>query len=193
MNSKIRTLMIAVPLATAALTIGTPGLAMASDQPGPVIVMPVEGDPKPMDIAVPTPTPEPQPEVPDDKAPVPQDDEPAPQDPPIGPDDVTDVPDCTHGCDGEDVPDDKDGPNDGEEPGDFPLDQGCFEGCDLPEDPQDVDPEVKSIAIPTRVDAGLADGSTGAGAELSWLIAGVGLVTASGAAYAARTRTRSRA
>lgn len=203
MNRIIRTLVITGPLATAILTMA-PGAASAetpAPNPGPVIVLPAEPvDPGPKDIANPAPkppkdiaNPEPQPEpgpqVPDDKAPVPpKDDEP---EVPDHNDEITDVPDCTHGCDEDPTPD-------------FPLDSGCFEGCDLPEEPQDGTPgknagapeapqEETGIAVPTRVDAGLDSLTTSQdenGIDLSFVLIGGALVTATGAAYAARARRR---
>ena len=51
----------------------------------------------------------------------------------------------------------------------------------------------RAIALPTRIDAGLAPTQPDADhLELSWLLAGGALVTASGAAFAAR-RVRARA
>ncbi len=206
MNRIVRNLIVAAPLAAAALVMA-PGTASAVE-PGPVIVLPAgPGDPKPMDFAAPAvPTqpdgpdefsngaPEPThpkpntPQGPDDKAPAPK-----PQDPqgpdefsngepeptrPDGPDDLTAPEPCpTHGeC------------TTGDEPADEP-DQGCFEGCDLPEEPSD---STDTIARPTRIDAGT--GATGEDSlELTWLLAGGALVTASGAAFAARARARSKA
>lgn len=201
MNRIIRTLAITAPLATAVLTM-TPGVASAetpAPNPGPVIVLPAEpADPAPKDIAIPAPkppkdiaNPEPQPvpgpQVPDDKALVPpKDDEPEVP----GPGEITDVPDCTHGCEGDPTPD-------------FPLDGGCFEGCDLPEEPQDPAPGKNGgapqggpetgIVTPTRVDAGLEGSSTSQdpnGMDLTFVLIGGALVTATGAAYAARARSR---
>ncbi|MCX6395255.1 MAG: hypothetical protein NTV23_02070 [Propionibacteriales bacterium] len=197
MNRTIRTLIIAGPLAAAALTL-TPGVASAetpAPHPGPVIVMPAEpGDPAPKDIAIPEPQPEPGPQVPDDKAPVPPKDtepDPAPEVPDHN-DDITDVPNCTHGCGDDETPD-------------FPLDSGCFEDCDLPEEPQDETPkgtqgapeapqnQDTGIVTPTRVDAGLGSPlaeNDGSGLDLSFVLIGGALVTATGAAYAARARNR---
>jgi len=176
---------------------------MADD--GMVIVLPPgEGDPKPLDIGSPEPA---DPQVPDDKAPAPQpgpqdgpddkapapqpgpqdgpdDKAPAPQDDPTGPGGLTAPEPCpTHGvdCGGEDEDDQPE------------LDQGCFTGCDLPEDPQG---RVGGTVIPTRVDAGLSTRSATqeqGGLELTWLLAGGALVTATGAAFAARQRSRRKA
>jgi len=196
MNRIARTLLIAAPLSLAALTM-TPGTATA-ETPGPIIAMPSEPDqPAPDDIANPAPVPpedianpeptEPDPApVPDDKAPLPQDD---PNPAPEGPGDITDTPDCTHGCDEDPTPD-------------FPLDNG--EGDDGEEDPEEPNgaPEetdevatpqapADSFTTPNRVDAGLGANDDN-GLELTWLLAGGALVTASGAAFAARKRARSR-
>lgn len=196
MNSIIRNLVIAAPLATAALTLA-PAAAMATE-PGPVIVIaPVE--PKPdLDLVAPAPQPEPQPELdlkaadpaepkgPQDKAPAPKPVE--PQGPgditnpepeptqPEGPGDITNPQPCpTHGVDC--TPDkDEDEPTGG---------NGGSETSD------DVD-ATDSFAVPTRIDAGLAAEEQN-GLELSWLLAGGALVTASGAAFAARNRMRRRA
>ena len=105
-------------------------------------------------------------------------------------------------------PDDKDGPNPGPVdptgPGDLTAPQPCpthggGEECEPDGDEPEIDvqsggglhPKAESIPVPTRIDAGVAPQSDG-GLELSWLLAGGGLVTASGAAFAAR-RIRSNA
>lgn len=199
MNRTARNLVLATGFAAAALTAtvapanadgGQISLAPHTDPQGPVIVMPT-----------PTPDPDPQPELPADDvnnpAPEPHP-HPQPDPQPDGPGEITDVPDCTHGCGGGDVPDDKQGPNQGDEPTDdpaedAPLDQGCFTGCDLPEE----DPEVTSVAIPggidtpTRIDAGL-----GQNTEVSqpgdnawpWFAAGLGVLGAAGAVSVAARR-----
>lgn len=198
MNSIIRNLIVAVPLATAAL-MAAPGVAHA-DGNDVIVMAPNGGDPKPFDIAVPAPEPTqpdgpgelsngaPKPTHPKPNHPTGPGDitspTPGPDQPHDGPGDLTDNPHCTHGC-GEDVPDDKSGPN--------PQDEGCFEGCDLPETPE-VDPPSadRDFTTPTRVDAGLADAATEDSGEhtLSFVLLGGALVTATGAAYAARARTR---
>lgn len=195
MNSIIRNLIVAVPLATAALMVAP--VAAQADGYDTIIIQPNGGDPKPLDIANPTPAPT-QPEGPDEVsngAPKPTHPKPnhptgpgditnptpEPDQPHDGPGDITDTPDCTHGC-GEDVPDDKAGPN--------PQDEGCFEGCDLPEDPAGPTGDTDPITTPTRVDAGLAAQTDNDGHDLSFVLIGGALVTASGAAYAARARAR---
>ena len=105
--------------------------------------------------------PEPGPEI-DDKAPLPEDPE-----LPDGPDDIKDHDPCpTHGPCGDDP-----GDEDDKDPGDG--------GEKEPDDGDDFDK-------PNRIDAGT--GTTDDGLQLTWLIAGSGLVTATGAAYAVRRR-----
>jgi hypothetical protein len=160
MKRTIINLVIAVPLATAALTM-TPGVALADD--GPIIVLPPS---EPGD-------------GPDDKD-GPHTD---PVDP-TGPGDITAPQPCpTHGGGAECVPDGGDKP--GDQPGDKPGDPGKPQGGDKPAT------QVESIALPTRIDAGVAP-ATDDSLELSWVLAGGALVTASGAAFAAR-RVRNRA
>ena len=105
--------------------------------------------------------PEPGPEI-DDKAPLP--DEP---DEPDFPDDEVSIPQpCpTHGDCGKDDGDDDDGDDGEKEPGDR-----------------------DDFKKPNRIDAGA--GTTDDGMQLTWLIAGGGLITATGAAYAVRGRSR---
>lgn len=210
MNRIARNLIIAAPLSLAALTM-SPGAASAetpAPNPGPVIVLPAEPvDPAPKDIAVPAPqppkdianpvpNPDPHPApVPDDKAPVPPKDD-QPEGPEVN-DEITDVPDCTHGCNEDPTPDlplDS-GEGQDDEDFDFPLDGGCFEDCDLPEEPatEDTgDTEVAQfetgITTPTRVDAGLSEDDNGL--NLTWLLASGALVTAGGAALVARKKAQ---
>lgn len=157
MKRTISTLVLAAPLATVALSLGvTPAMAEVA---GPEkITLPTPGDP------------EPGPEI-DDKAPPPH------EDGPIGPDDeITNPQPCpTHGDCGDD-PDDKKGPDDGDDPDD-----------DGEKEPGDGDDFKK----PNRIDAGA--GTTDDGMQLTWLIAGSGLITATGAAYAVRRRVRTEA
>jgi hypothetical protein len=159
MNTTIRNLLVALPLAAAAVTMA-PGPAMADD--GPIIVLPPpDGDPQGPIITNPTP-----------------DDDPTG---PTGPGDLTAPQPCpTHGvdCGGDDGDDDGDASDKG--------DDGSHDG-------QGGD-SVQYVALPTRIDAGLAPAasSDGNGLELTWLLAGGALVTASGAAFATR-RVRSRA
>lgn len=156
----IRSLALAVPLATAALTLA-PGTAQADD--GPIIVLPPPGgDPQGPVIANPTPEP----------GPVDHD----------GPDEIANPTCPTHGG-GEDCIPDNDGGGNGE---DEPADKPGHNGGNQPTG------EVRSIALPTRIDAGVAPAADG-GLELTWVLAGGALVTASGAAFAARSRARSRA
>ena len=100
-----------------------------------------------------------QPEIPEEELPQPEDPE-----RPDGPGEVKDKDPCpTHGpCD--DRPDDED-------------------GDDSDEDDSDGDDFDK----PNRIDAGT--GASDEGMELAWLMAGGGLITATGAAYAVRRRS----
>ena len=194
----VKNLVLATGFSAAALTLTvTPAHADGPQGPGGISQAP---------IVDPTPDPEPQPQLPTDDVenPAPEPNpHPKPQPNGDGPGEITDTPDCTHGCGGGgEVPDDKQGPN--QEPGDeptdnpaedAPLDQGCFTGCDLPEE----DPEVTSVSIPsedvqtpTRIDAGLGDeaASGQGGSDSTWLLAGGALTALAGAAAAARARSR---
>lgn len=197
MNATIRNLIVAVPLATAALTMA-PAAAMATE-PGPVIIVPPHTDPQPdLDIKAPAP----KPEVPDDKAPAPKPAEPkgpgdlsdapkpeAPDDKvgpapqpthPDGPGDLTNPEPCpTHGVDC--TPD---------EDGDKPNDDGSGESKNSVDDVVDTR---DSVELPNRIDAGLASEQQDQGLDLAWLFAGGLAVTASGAAFAVRKRTRGNA
>jgi hypothetical protein len=166
MNRTIRNLIVALPLATAALAM-TPGVAQAD---GPVIVLPPPGgDPQGPVIANPTPTDNPT--------------------HPAGPGNLTAPQPCpTHGviCGG------TDGGNGGNNGGD----NGGSDSGRNDHVGHHAGHAITSVALPTRIDAGLAPASQQAdpnGLELSWLLASGVLVTASGAAFTARTRARSRA
>jgi hypothetical protein len=129
MTRNIKSLILAAGVAVASLTVTVPAHAdpipngpgnLGTVQPGPVV------DPKP--------TPKPV---------------------PAGPSDIVNPPKCTHGC-GDDQQPPKDlsdapvqvangGPLLADEPTDDPahdatLDQGCFTGCDLPEEPAAEEP-----------------------------------------------------
>jgi hypothetical protein len=167
MNTTIRNLIVALPLATAALAM-TPGTATADPVPsGPGdISSPAPGPIGPGDLT----NPEPEPTH------------------PTGPGDLTAPQPCpTHGvCGGNDG--DDDGKTDGGS-----GDNGGNNGGHKPQGNQGGDTKVSSIALPTRIDAGLAPAAQDdANLQLSWVLAGGALVTASGAAFAAR-RVRSRA
>jgi hypothetical protein len=160
MNTTIRNLIVALPLATAALTM-TPGAAMA-DPSGPGgISAPTPGPIGPGDLT----NPEPEPTN------------------PTGPGDLTAPQPCpTHGdCGGNGGDDGNPGGGSGDNDGN---------GGDEPQGNQG-GTTVSSIALPTRIDAGLAP-EAGSDLELSWLLASGALVTASGVAFAAR-RVRVRA
>jgi hypothetical protein len=176
MNSTIRNLIIAAPLATAAITM-VPAAAMAAE-PGPVNIIAPHSEPQPdLDIvAAPepvdpdapddkAPAPKPESEVPDDKAPLPQPTH------PDGPDDITNPEPCpTHGVD-------------------------CTPGDDEPTDGDDdsTDEVVDTVELPNRIDAGLASEQQEGSLDIAWLFAGGLAVTASGAAFAVRRRTRGNA
>jgi hypothetical protein len=193
MNTTIRNLIVAAPLATAAFTM-VPAAAMASE-PSPVIVLPPHTDPQPdLDIKAPAA----EPKDPQDKAPAPKPTEPkGPQDlsdapKPKGPGDIANPePEPTH----------PDGPGDITNPEPCPT-HGvhCTPDEDEPnggngggEEKDSVDDVVDSVKLPNRIDAGLASEEQDGGLDLAWLFAGGLAVTASGAAFAVRRRTRSNA
>jgi outer membrane biosynthesis protein TonB len=191
MNSTIRNLIIAAPLATAALTM-VPTSAMATD--GPVIIVQPKADPEPPTdkIAIPKPKPPVEPKdkvaLPKPKPPVGPDDKVGPKPKPTqpdGPDVITNPEPCpTHGDCGND---DKDGPNNGGGGGDDSSDDTT------PVDKVNKVNKVQAddvVDVPTRIDAGLASEQSDDGLELGWLLAGGALVTATGAAFALRTRKR---
>jgi hypothetical protein len=101
---------------------------------------------------------------------------------PDGPGDLTAPQPCpTHGDCG--------GSNGGGEDGDQPADKPDVHNVGGLQPKS----EVEHVALPTRIDAGLAPVQQDEnGLELTWLLAGGALVTASGAAFAAR-RVRNRA
>lgn len=178
MNRIIRNLIVAAPLATAALTM-VPTSAMASD--GPIIIAQPHTDPQPPIDKIAAP--EPEPVEPKDKIALPKpkppvDDKVGPKPKPTqpdGPDVITNPEPCpTHGDCGND---DKDGPGNGG-------------GDDSSGDTDTVDQVDDSVEVPTRIDAGLAADESDNGLELTWLLAGGALVTASGAALALRARKR---
>ncbi|MEV7397784.1 hypothetical protein [Aeromicrobium sp. NPDC092404] len=190
MNSTIRNLIIAAPLATAALTM-VPTSAMATDGPVNIIVQPNTDPEPPVDkIAIPKPKPpiEPKDKVaPKPKPPVEPKDKVAPKPKPTqpdGPDVITNPEPCpTHGDCGTD---DKDGPNEGGNGG------GGDDSTDdtTPKEKVSTVQPGDTTPVPTRVDAGLASEQSDGGLELAWLLAGGALVTATGAALALRTRKR---
>jgi len=171
MKRIISTIALAAPLATVALSLGaTPAMAEpdgpASDQITSTKLGPVN------------------PHLPEN---------PEEQNPPIDPD-----PEPDPDPDGSDVPDEKiPPPNPCSTPDDEPSDEP--EEDPLPQirvekDPDDKDedePEEGDIPRPNCIDAGA--GSSDEGMELAWLIVGSGLITATGAAYAVRSRARARA
>jgi hypothetical protein len=161
MNTTIRNLIVALPLAAAAVTMA-PAVAMADN--GDITQPLPGGDPQGPVIANPTPDPQPQPH---------------------GPGDLTAPQPCpTHGvvCGGNGG----NGGQGGESGKGGDQGHGTTTGTGHPTG------QVHSIALPTRIDAGLGpvpDEGTD-GLELTWLLAGGAVVTASGAAFAARRRAR---
>lgn len=200
MNTTVRNLIAAIPLAAAAVTM-TPALAMAD---GPVIVLsepgPVDPD-GPGEIAQPEvdpePHPQPAPHGPDDKDGPTNDDDPQNPDDkdgpkndepvdPDGPGGITNPDPCpTHGGGPECTPDEPTQPTEPTQPAEPEIEVQSSGGLH----PQ---AEVKPVVLPTRVDAGLAPATEDGGLNLAWTLAGGALVTASGAAFAAR-RIRSKA
>jgi hypothetical protein len=164
-NTTIRDLVVALPLATAALVM-TPGVAQAD---GPVIVLPPPGgDPQGPVIANPTPGHDPV--------------------DPSGPGDLTAPQPCpTHGaCSGH-------GGGQGNPDG-GPGDNGGDNGGGHGPTGNQGGTKVSSIALPTRIDAGLAAAAhQDSNLQLTWALAGGALVTASGAAFAARRRVQANA
>jgi hypothetical protein len=161
MNTTIRNLFLALPIAAAAVTMA-PVAAQADN--GPVIVLPPpSGDPQGPVIANPTPAPKPDPTGPGTLA--------APQ------------PCPTHGSCGHDGGNGGNGSNGGN-------------GADKPAGHHGSSTRpashVDSVALPTRIDAGLAAPAEEQGnrLDLAFLLAGGAVVTASGAAFAARARSR---
>jgi hypothetical protein len=164
MNTTIRNLIVALPLAAAAVTMA-PSVAMADT--GDITQPLPGGDPQGPVIGIPTPH----------------------QDP-TGPGDLTAPQPCpTHGVDCGGNGGGNGGHGDGGQGG-HKGHQGGNGGHHKP------GTTVASIALPTRIDAGLAPAAAPVqdeqGLELSWLLAGGAVVTASGAAFAAR-RVRARA
>lgn len=187
MNSTIRNLIIAAPLATAALTM-VPTSAMATDGPVNIIAQPHTDPEPPVDkIAIPKPKPPVEPNdkiaLPEPKPPV--DDKVGPKPKPTqpdGPDVITNPEPCpTHGSCGND---DKDGPNNGGGGGDDSSDDTT------PANTVNKIQADDTVDLPNRIDAGLAAEQSDGGLDLAWLLAGGALVTASGAALALRTRKR---
>lgn len=217
MNTTTRTalrLLVATPLAASAIAFGA-GVAQADgfDPDGPIIIANPEQE-GPGDIANPEPEPqpdppapeddgpgdkgapngggdpEPNPEVPDDKgAPNGGDPEPIPD----GPDDITNPDDG-----GPDGPDDFTNPEPGDEPEDKPADKGDKGGKgDKGKGDKDVDVVntggliAEEVPVPTRIDAGAASATEEEqGLELMWVLAGGGVVTAAGAAFARQRLAR---
>ena len=192
MNRIARTaanIVVATGFATAALTLtGTAAHAEGPNNgPGTLQMGPIVDPDGPVIVDAPAPEPQPEPQAPVD-----------------GLDEISDAPHCTHGCGGDKG--DKDEPGDAAPaPESDPVpDQGCFEGCDLPETDQgcfegcdlpETDPKPASepasapgVITPNRVDAGQDDAlttsvpSVGASDDtgLGWYV-GLGLFSIAGA------------
>ena len=168
MKRILTTIALAAPLATVALSLGATS-AMA-EPAGPASDQITSTKPGPVN-----------PHLPED---------PEEQNPPIDPD-----PEPEPDPDGSDVPDEKipppspcstpdDEPSD--EPEEDPLPQIRVEKDPGDED-EDEPGDKLDIPRPNCIDAGAA--SNDGGMELAWLIAGGGLITATGAAYAVRRRS----
>ena len=191
MNTTIRNLIVAAPLAAAALTM-VPAAAMATE-PGPVIIVQPHTDPTPeLDIAAPKPEPV-APKGPQDKAPAPKpeapDDKVGPKPKPTqpdGPDVITNPQPCpTHGVDCTPADEPKGGDGNGGGGGD--------DSREAAEEPSSVDEVVDTVELPNRVDAGLAAEQQDGSLDLAWLFAGGLAVTASGVAFVVRKRSGAKA
>ncbi len=192
MKNTIRNMMIAAPLAVSAITLA-PAAAMASE-PGPVIVLPpAQPDPQPNDQKL-APAPKPtEPKGPGNIAPAPKPSKPK------GPGDIAPAPKPT-GPKGPGDISDAPKPNDPKGPGDITNPAPCpTHGVDCTPDKDDEPTggngggsteDVDSLAVPTRIDAGLASQDSGNGMELTWLLAGGAMVTATGGAFVARHKLR---
>ena len=191
MKRTISTLALAAPLAIAALSLGsapamaeTPGPSsdtISSSDIGPVNphlphgpvdkIGPIDPDPEP------DPEPDPVPDGPDDKVSIPQPC-PAQGDCGDGPDEVPNPTPCG-------TPEDRgDEPQDEDEPEPTTLSA-------VPADEDEDEPGDKVIPRPNCIDAGAA--SSEENLDLTWLMVGSGLITATGAAYAVRRRMRTEA
>ena len=197
MTSTLRTtartaarLALATGLAGAALTLSAAAAhAEGPNGPGTIHLGP-NVDPDGPVIGLPTPAPEPEPQV-------------------DGPDEVAQAPHCTHGCGGgngggnADDLDSTPTKDDQPAPQDDAPDQGCFEGCDLPEEPAANEPTTNqgaskadehltgvTVRTPNRVDAGVDSAATSApsiapstapddATGLGWYV-GLGLFSAAG-------------
>ena len=169
MKRIISTIALAAPLATVALSLGATATSAMAEPAGPASDQITSTKPGPVN-----------PHLPED---------PEEQNPPIDPD-----PEPDPDPDESDRPDDKipppspcSTPDDepSEEPEEDPLPQAQVEKD--PGDEDDDDGDKVDIPRPNCIDAGAA--STDGGMELVWLMAGGGLITATGAAYAVRRRS----
>lgn len=211
MNTTTRTalrLLVATPIAVSAIAFGS-GVAHADgfEPNGPIVIAnPDDDGPKgPGDIANPEPEPQPDPPAPEPQGPGdianPEDDGPKgpgdianPEDDPKpeGPGDITNPEDDDPKPEG---PDDLAIPEPGDQPEDKPADKGG-------KDDKDVDvvntgglvpdyDDAADVPVPTRIDAGAASATEDEGGlQLMWVLAGGGVVTAAGAAFARQRLAR---
>lgn len=215
MNTTTRTalrLLVAAPIAASAIAFGA-GVAQADgfEPNGPIVIANPDGPKGPGDIANPEPEPQPDPPAPEPQGPgdiaLPDD-----GDGPKGPGDITnpeddpkpDGPgDITNPEGGDDPtgPDDIAIPEPGDQPEDVPADKGGKGGKgDQGKDGKgDKDLDVVNtggliadeVPVPSRIDAGAASTTEGEqGMELMWVLAGGGVVTAAGAAFARQRLAR---
>jgi len=215
MNTTTRTalrLLVATPIAVSAIAFGS-GVAHADgfDPDGPIVIANPDGPKGPGDIANPEPEPQPDPPAPepqgpgdleqpqpgDDPNPEVPDDKDGPhggEDPEPGPDGPGDITNPEDG--GPDGPGDIANPEPGDEPEDKPADKGDKGGKN---DKGDKDVDVintggliaADVPVPSRIDAGAASATEEEqGMELMWVLAGGGVVTAAGAAFARQRLAR---
>ena len=171
MKRTISTLALAAPLATVALSLGaTPAMAQPAE--------PID------ELTIAELSPDIQPEIPEEELPQPED--PDPEDPDLPESDVPDDkvptprPCGTPGDPGDDPSDEDEQDPGSEDPEPRHWDE------DEPGD-EDEDGDQGDIPRPNCIDAGAA--SNDSGMQLAWLMAGGGLITATGAAYAVRRRS----
>ncbi|NYI45695.1 hypothetical protein BJ993_002775 [Nocardioides aromaticivorans] len=208
-------LLVATPIAVSAVAFGA-GVAHADgfDPDGPIVIANPDGPKGPGDIANPEPEPQPDPPAPepqgpgdfeqpqpgDDPNPNGPDDKDGPngeEDPepnPHGPGDIANPEDG-----GPDGPGDIANPEPGDEPEDEPADKGGKGGDDKGDkgDKEDLDVFnsggliADEVPVPTRIDAGaVSTTEDDQGLELMWVLAGGGVVTAAGAAFARQRLAR---
>ncbi len=204
-------LLVATPIAVSAIAFGG-GVAHADgfEPDGPIVIANPDGPKGPGDIANPEPEPQPDPPAPEPQGPGdianPDDDGPKgpgdianPEDDPKpeGPGDITNPEDDDDPK--PEGPDDLANPEPGDEPEDKPADKG---GKDEGKGDKDVDvvntgglvpdySDAADVPVPSRIDAGAASATEEEqGLQLMWVLAGGGVVTAAGAAFARQRLAR---